>query len=30
MFHSYITPGGGWVLVPHAEVPDYIRESLIP
>ena len=30
MFHSYITPGGGWVLVPHAEVPDYIRESLTP
>ncbi len=30
IFHSYITPGGGWVLVPHEEVPDYIRESLIP
>ncbi len=30
MFHSYITPGGGWVLIPHAEVPDYIRESLTP
>ena len=28
MFHSWITPGGGFVLVPHAEVPDYIRESL--
>lgn len=30
MFHTYITPGGGWVLVPHAEVPDFIRESLTP
>lgn len=30
MFHSYTTPGGGAVLVPHAEVPDYIRESLTP
>jgi LCP family protein required for cell wall assembly len=28
MFHTYITPGGAWVLIPHAEVPDYIRESL--
>lgn len=28
MFHTWITPGGGWVLIPHAEVPDYIRESL--
>ena len=30
MFHSYTTPGGGWVLIPHAEVPGYIRESLAP
>lgn len=28
MFHTYITPGGGWVLVPHAEVPDFIRNTL--
>lgn len=28
MFHSWITPGGGWVLIPHAEVPDFIHESL--
>ncbi len=28
MFHTYITPGGGWVLVPHAEVPDFIRKTL--
>ncbi len=30
MFHTYITPDGGWVLIPHAEVPDFIRESLTP
>ena len=30
MFHTYITPGGGWVLIPHAEVPDFIHESLAP
>ena len=30
MFHTYITPGGGWVLIPHVGVPDYIRESLTP
>jgi len=30
MFHTYITPGGGWVLIPHKEVPEYIRESLAP
>jgi len=28
MFHTYITPGGGWVLIPHAEVPDFIRGTL--
>ena len=28
MFHTHITPAGGWVLIPHAEVPDFIRESL--
>ena len=28
MFHTYITPGGAWVLVPHSEVPDFIREAL--
>lgn len=28
MFHTWITPSGGWVLIPHAEVPDFIRESL--
>ncbi len=28
LFHSWITPGGGWVLIPHAEVPDYIRQAL--
>ncbi len=30
MFHTWITPSGGWVLIPHVEIPDYIRESLIP
>ncbi len=30
MFHTYITPGGGWVLIPHAEVTDFIHESLNP
>ena len=30
MFHTYITPTGGWVLVPHEEVPDFILESLFP
>lgn len=30
MFHTHITPAGGWVLIPHAEVPDFIRESLNP
>jgi len=28
MFHTWITPGGGWVLIPHADVPDFIHESL--
>ena len=30
MFHTWITPSGGWVLIPHAEVPDYIQDSLNP
>ena len=30
MFHSWTTPGGGWVLIPHAEVPEFIRGSLNP
>jgi len=30
MFHTYITPNGGWVLVPHEDVPDFIHESLFP
>ena len=30
MFHSYTTPGGGAVLIPHAEVPDFIHKSLNP
>lgn len=30
MFHSYTTNRGAWVLIPHAEVPDFIRESLNP
>lgn len=30
MFHPYTTPGGGAVQIPHVEVPDFIRESLIP
>lgn len=30
MFHTHITPTGGWVLIPHAEVPNFIRESLNP
>lgn len=30
MFHTWITPNGGWVLIPHEEVPDTIRESLMP
>ncbi len=28
MFHTWITPSGGWVLIPHAQVPDFIHESL--
>ena len=30
MFHTYITPSGGWVLIPHVEVPDFIQDSLNP
>lgn len=30
MFHTWITPGGGWVLIPHAEVPGFIQDSLNP
>lgn len=30
MFHTWITPSGGWVLIPHAEVPNYIQDSLNP
>lgn len=30
MFHTWTTPNGGWVLIPHAEVPDYIQDSLNP
>lgn len=28
MFHTYITPNGGWVLIPHGEVPGFIQNSL--
>jgi len=28
MFHTYTTPNGGWVLIPHAEVADFIKEAL--
>lgn len=28
MFHSYITPNGGWVLIPHEDVPEFIHDAL--
>lgn len=30
MFHTWTTPNGGWVLIPHAEVPGFIQDSLNP
>lgn len=28
MYHVFITPSGGWTLLPHEEVPQFLQESL--